>query len=113
MEEKVLKPGDAPMIANTLDTVLRYLNADFFETLQNVPPDTLVSMKKFVDTGKHKADCRIRGLVDLLPAMLSLEELRQKLEGTREKIHHKFGKQVWDRVVEHTEKKTSAMTCCV
>jgi hypothetical protein len=105
VEEKFIAPGDAPMIAETLDTVLQYANGDFFTTLQDVQPAVLVQMKKFVDTGKHKTDCRIRGLVDILPAMVSLDELKSKLDGTRERVHRKFGKQIWDQVVEHTEKK--------
>jgi hypothetical protein len=103
--EDVLGPRDGEAVLHTVEGLYNWTKSDarFFEEVSKMPKATKDAMLDYLGNGgKHRADVRIRAVLEMSPLFISGHALIKKLTGTMAAIEKSFGSQIWEAVIAQT-----------
>jgi hypothetical protein len=101
----VLGARDGEAVVQTIQGLYNWTRDDvkFFVEVSKMPKATTDAMLEYLGTpGKHRADVRIRSVLEMTPLFVSGHALINKIKGTMSVIEKAFGNQIWEGVMAQT-----------
>jgi hypothetical protein len=97
---------DKPFVERVLNDIVALgenANPDVMATLNGVSNEKLKDMVKFLNTGKHTNEIKLKLLVGMLPQLADMTKLKEKLDVSIQTIEQLHAAGLWKWVTAQTE----------